>query len=336
MQQRRGRSTPAPDAGHAHRHTSAHPSAVTPVEIARQALHRLAELGLPPTPENFGAQYLSIAGLPPHEQAQPSAPADSAGPAAMQTMEMVRTLLQFMSSANAGLHADLTKFSDESSSLLAKVESSRDPKATDALFQAMTVSSSWLLGQVDNTRLELERTREQLDKVHRELEQAQSQAVSDPLTGLPNRRAFHAALSREIARARRNQTALCLAVIDVDDFKRVNDEYGHAAGDQALVHLARVLKPAIRETDLLARFGGEEFVLVLPDTPLVAAEFTLNRLLRAIESAPLAFDGKEIAIRFSAGLTTWSSNEDPEHVMRRADEAMYQAKAAGRGRVMVA
>jgi diguanylate cyclase (GGDEF)-like protein len=116
----------------------------------------------------------------------------------------------------------------------------------------------------------------------------------------------------------------------------VNDQFGHAAGDAALVHLAQVLKPAVRETDMLARFGGEEFVLVLPDTPLPGAEFTMNRLLRAIERAPLEFEGKQIPIRFSAGLAQWQSGESPEQVMKRADEAMYQAKAAGRGRVAVA
>jgi diguanylate cyclase len=317
--------------------TPVHPIVVTPVEIARQALHRLAGLGLPPTPENFEAQYRDIAGVPPRAEVpvQPPAQAEPSAAATAQTMDMVRNLLQFMSSTNADLHADLTKFSDQSSSLLAQAGSNRDPKAMGELFEAMTTSSSWLLGQVDNTRQELERTREQLDEVHRELHQAQNEAVSDPLTGLPNRRALDPALSREVARARRNKTPLCVAVIDVDHFKRVNDQYGHAAGDAALVHLAQVLKPGVRETDMLARFGGEEFALVLPETPLVGAEFTMNRLLRAIERAPLTFEGKEIAIRFSAGLAEWHSDESPEQIMQRADEAMYRAKAAGRARVVV-
>jgi diguanylate cyclase len=251
-------------------------------------------------------------------------------------MDMVRDLLQLMSAANADLHADLTKFSDQSSSIIAQAGNRRDPRGMEELFEAMTASSSWLLGQVDNSRKELERTREQLDEVHRQLEQARSEAVSDPLTRLPNRRALDPALSREVARARRNDVPLCVAVIDIDHFKRVNDQFGHAAGDAALVHLAQVLKPAVRETDMLARFGGEEFVLVLPDTALPGAEFTMNRLLRAIERAPLEFEGKQIPIRFSAGLAQWQSGESPEQVVKRADEAMYQAKAAGRGRVAVA
>lgn len=303
-------------------------------DIARQALHRLADLGLPPTPENFEAQYRSISGTDPRETVAPLM--DTAGAANAQTLRMVRALLQFMTSTNAGLHADLARFSDESSSLLAQIEQSRDPQAMDELFQAMTASSSWLLGQVDNTRQELEHTREQLDRVHRELEEAQNMAVCDPLTGLANRRALDAGLSREIARARRNKTSLCLAVLDLDHFKRINDQYGHAVGDAALVHLARVLQPAVRETDLLARFGGEEFVLLLPDTAMVGAEFMLNRLLRAIERAPLPLNSGQVAIRFSAGLAEWEGNEDPQQIMRRADDAMYRAKAAGRGCVVVA
>jgi diguanylate cyclase (GGDEF)-like protein len=128
----------------------------------------------------------------------------------------------------------------------------------------------------------------------------------------------------------------CLAILDIDHFKRINDEYGHAVGDRALKHLCAVLKPAVRETDILTRFGGEEFVLVLPDTPLPGAEFTLNRLLRLLERAPLDTGGTLVSVRFSAGLAEWTPQESAEHLIARADEAMYAAKRAGRGRVMVA
>ena len=303
---------------------------MTPVEIARQALRRLAQLELPPTPENYEREYRLIGGVP--KDGTPGAD----GRSTRQTLDMVRGLLQVMTSANAGLQADLNRLSAESSSLLAQIETKDDPKALEELFQAMTASSAWLLNQADHSRQELDLTRAQLDSVHQKLEQAQTQAVSDHLTGLPNRRALDATLSREIARARRRAVPLCLAVIDVDHFKRINDRYGHDVGDDVLVHLAKVLKPLIRETDVLARFGGEEFVLVLPDTPMASAEFTLNRLLRATERASLAVKGRHIDIRFSAGLAEWQGNETAEQLVKRADAAMYQAKATGRGRVTVA
>jgi diguanylate cyclase len=321
---------------------------MTPVDIARQALRRLAELSLPPTPENYEKEYRGIAGLPPRQpeapvQAPPP-PASDATPAAApaaathdpDTLEMVRALLQVMTNANAGLHADLSRFTDESSSLLARVEGTQDPRAIQEMFKAMTASSTWLLSQVDTARVELETTREQLKHVHSELERAQAQAISDPLTGLPNRRALDGVLAREIARARRHKTALCVAVLDVDHFKRINDTHGHDIGDRALQHLAHTLKAAVRETDVLARLGGEEFVLVLPDTPLVGAEFTMNRLLRTSQGTPLAVESAQIIVAFSAGLALWQPNEAAEEIVKRADQAMYRAKAAGRGQVMVA
>jgi diguanylate cyclase len=314
---------------------------MTPVEIARQALHRLAQLGLPPTPENYEKEYGAIAGLPPRPVADPEpaarpSPAATEGAISPQTLEMVRALLQVMTSANAGLHADLTRFTDESSSLLAQAEGKRDAQAIETLFQAMTASSTWLLKQVESTRVELESTREQLKHVHAELERAQEIAVSDPLTGLPNRRALDAVLAREIARARRHKTQLCIAVIDVDHFKRINDTHGHAIGDRALRHLADTIRAAVRETDVLARLGGEEFVLVLPDTPLIGAEYTMNRLLRAAQETPLALDTARITVAFSAGLALWQANEGADEIIQRADQAMYRAKAGGRGQVMLA
>jgi diguanylate cyclase len=233
------------------------------------------------------------------------------------------------------LHADLTRFSDESSSLLAQAQGSQDARSVQELFSAMTASSSWLLSQVDSARVELENTREQLNQMHAELERAQQMAVSDALTGLPNRRGLDGVLAREIARARRHKTELCIAVLDVDHFKRINDAHGHDVGDLALKHLAATIRAAVRETDVLARLGGEEFVLVLPDTPLVGAEFTMNRLLRTAQSTPLTHASKQITVAFSAGLARWQAEEPAEAIIKRADQAMYRAKSAGRGMVMV-
>ena len=302
---------------------------MTPVEIARQALRRLAELGLPPTPENYELQYRAIAGLP-------ARGADHPGPTSAQTLEMVRALVQFVSQANEALHADLAEFNQQSTSLLAEVERSTDPAALSELFKAMTASSTWLLGQVDSARRELTATREQLHKVHGELEQQQALAVTDPLTSMPNRRGIGVALSRELSRSRRSKTTLCVAMIDIDHFKRINDRFGHAVGDRALVHFADQIKPAIRETDVAGRYGGEEFLLILPDTALVGAEFVLSRLLSKLDRAPLTIDGEHLHLRFSAGLAEWCDGEAADRLVSRADDAMYRAKKAGRGRVEVA
>jgi len=299
-------------------------------DIARRALHRLIELGLPPTPENYEKQYRSFANLP---ERVPNGLQPGADPTALQ---MIRALLQVMTSANADLHADLTRFTSESSALLERAEEESDPNALNDVFKAMTVSSSWLMNEVEQMRSELERTRSELDNMQSQLQKAEHLAVSDPLTGLPNRRGLEAVLAREVSRARRHKLPMSLALLDIDHFKRVNDEHGHAAGDRALVHFAQVLRQKIRDVDILGRFGGEEFLLLMPDTPLIGAEFGVNRLLGAIKNAPLQLPHVTLTLRFSAGVAQWRTDEDPAALVARADAAMYAAKSAGRGRVAVA
>ena len=302
---------------------------MTPVETARQALRLLTELGLPPTPENYEVQYRAIGGLPAHE-----ARVDPA--TAARTLEMVRALLSAITQANEGLHADLTQFSQRSSSLMAQLESNSDPSAIEELFKAMTASSAWLLGQVDSARRELSSTREQLRHAHAELERQQGLAVTDVLTSLLNRRGIGIVLAREFSRSRRAKTSLCVAMVDIDNFKRINDEFGHATGDRALVHFREVIKPAIRGTDVVGRYGGEEFLLILPDTEGPGAEFLLNRLLSRLEHTPLTLQGQELSLGFSAGVAQWCEGETAEQLIDRADGAMYRAKRSGRGRVEVA
>jgi len=220
----------------------------SPVEIARRALKRLSELGLPPTPENYAAQYCAIAGIPiaAHSVAV-------ATPA--QTLELIRTLVQTIAAANDGLHTEPAHFSETAASLMAEAANSHDGSTLKSLYQAMNASSNWLLAQVDEARRELAATRDQLNSVHLELERQQELAVTDGLTALPNRRGILILASKEFARARRSKSTLCLAILDIDHFKNINDEYGHVIGDRALTQFAQTIKCAIREPDGLDRFG---------------------------------------------------------------------------------
>jgi diguanylate cyclase len=304
-------------------------ASASPAEIARQALRRLAELGLPPTPENYEAHYRQIAGMPARQLDEPSR--------ALRTdmLEMVRALLQLLKQADDGLHSDLGRFGNESRTLMAQLETTTDPQAVAELFQGLTASATWLLTQVESTREELDLARQQINTIHEDLDKAEALAVTDPLTGLPNRRGLDLAISRELSRARRQKSEACIAIIDIDHFKSINDGHGHAVGDQALVHLANVIRPGIRETDVLGRLGGEEFLLLMPDTSLPGAEFTLNRLLRTLERSPLHVRTGTITMRFSAGLTQWRPGENAQASIARADRAMYEAKQAGRARVHV-
>lgn len=159
------------------------------------------------------------------------------------------------------------------------------------------------------------------------LDEARALAMRDPLTGLLNRRGLDEAFARESERAGRSGAALTLALLDVDDFKRINDCHGHAAGDRALLLLARALEGSVRATDGLCRLGGEEFVLLLPDAGIVAAQALLARLRDALASEPVAAD---CILSFSAGIAAWSPGMSLSGLLAAADGAVYQAKAAGK------
>ncbi len=161
-------------------------------------------------------------------------------------------------------------------------------------------------------------------------------AATDSLTGLPNNRAFREALGRELARSQRAGTPVALIMVDIDFFKRVNDTYGHAAGDDVLRAVAQSLRGALRAGDLAARYGGEEFVLLLPATDLAGASVVGERVRRAIESTPVALtDGTSLGVTASFGVALARGVGDASGVFARADAALYAAKRGGRNRVAV-
>ena len=160
--------------------------------------------------------------------------------------------------------------------------------------------------------------------VHLLQEALQKAAVTDPLTGLANRRALEPVLNRELVRCARLGHPLSLAVMDLDHFKQVNDAFGHQYGDKVLVQVARAWSEQLRSGDVLARAGGDEFVLLLPSTAVTQALLVLERLERATSQ------------RFSAGLATAGPGCTVEDVLREADGACYEAKQRGRGEVVVA
>jgi len=158
-------------------------------------------------------------------------------------------------------------------------------------------------------------------------------AAEDPLTGLANRGAFSEALGREVARARRHGGPLSLAVLDVDHFKAVNDRYGHAAGDQVLRGLAHAIAPLVRAEQLVARIGGEEMALLLPEVPLEKASAFAEKLRALVEGRGFVHEGDRIAVTVSIGVAALAAGDDAEALLGRADARLYDAKRAGRNRV---
>jgi diguanylate cyclase len=138
---------------------------------------------------------------------------------------------------------------------------------------------------------------------------------------------------REISRAQRGGS-LCVALLDIDNFKHFNDSYGHHVGDTALQHLAKVIQDTLRPTDIAARFGGEEFVILLPDTNIDDAVETISRLQRALTKQFFLGNKERLLITFSAGVALFKETEEQVEVLNRADQAMYLAKKSGKNRVM--
>jgi len=172
-------------------------------------------------------------------------------------------------------------------------------------------------------------------KVDRAHEQLRLQSTLDDLTGLHNRRYFMDKLRDEIERAQRDGTPFAVAVIDVDDFKRVNDEHGHLSGDETLRQLTRTCAPLVREVDTLARIGGEEFALLLPATTAAEAERVVERLRFGVAAARVRLGERSLGITVSIGLTSPGPNaRDVNGVLHEADAALYSAKRQGKNRLV--
>ncbi|QJQ04864.1 GGDEF domain-containing protein [Undibacterium piscinae] len=158
----------------------------------------------------------------------------------------------------------------------------------------------------------------------------------DQLTGSLNRRGLDDVFEREADRADRRGTPLCAAMLDLDNFKKLNDTYGHSAGDEALVHLVRIVKQTLRSIDVIARYGGEEFLIVMPETTLDEAAMAMTRVQRELTTHFFSANDQRLFITFSAGVALRAPREPQDSIIKRADKAMYEAKKSGKNRVVKA
>lgn len=180
-------------------------------------------------------------------------------------------------------------------------------------YRSMNLGQQNLLHELDATRGALQRM-----------------AQTDPLTGLLNRHTFDAHLANLLHSRTNSSKPITLMVIDIDHFKKINDTHGHLVGDQVLVETAGVLRQALRENDILCRWGGEEFVTLLPGLDLTQTSHIANRIRQSLTESPIDTGDALISVTASIGLTVLRSGEQPDDALKRADQAMYQAKAQGR------
>ncbi len=187
---------------------------------------------------------------------------------------------------------------------------------------------SELVNKMIAMELESENLKAELKVVH-------TQASHDTLTGLPNRNSYNKRLKEEIARHNRYQTPLTLAIWDIDHFKNINDTYGHKSGDKVLTLTAKQLETNTRDTDFIARFGGEEFVMLLPNTNKDSALLLVNQLREVIEKTGFNANGMAVPITISCGVTEFMDGDTEDSLFERADKALYESKHQGRNRCSI-
>lgn len=183
-------------------------------------------------------------------------------------------------------------------------------------------------------RAEVSLAQSKINQLETELQVMDEKVHEDHLTGILNRRGLDSAFEREAARSARHQVPLCFALLDIDNFKQLNDTHGHKVGDDALVYLVESVKDTTRPEDVVSRYGGEEFVILLPNTNLEEGVQILSRIRRNLTKKFFLHENKRLLITFSAGVAQFRSGESQESIFKRADEALYRAKKGGKNQIL--
>ena len=257
--------------------------------------------------------------------------------------DSLKSLIHKMLAELGELGAHTDRFQDSVGRYAEVIEKADSLESLTGVVREMVEESRSVQALVRQTqeRLSTEHERasqlnERVAQLEGELKRLSDEVQTDQLTQIANRRGLIAAFGIEQSRQEREQSDLALALLDIDNFKKLNDSLGHAAGDQALKSLAEQVSALLRPGDMMARYGGEEFVLMLPRTPLDEAQQVLTRLQRALTKALFMHEGKEVFVTFSAGVTRYRPGETLEVALDRADVALYEAKHTGKNKACVA
>jgi diguanylate cyclase len=260
---------------------------------------------------------------------------------AVEAQEEMRLMLSEFIERLGSMNRSSTEFEgriEESARQIEQVSSIDDlrPLLNDVILatHVMAEETAHSREQLKSLQEKVLATEAELMQLHQELDNASALARHDPLTDALNRKGLEEAMEREVSSMRRKETPLSVSLLDIDNFKRLNDRLGHEAGDRALVHLADVARRNMRPSDTLARYGGEEFVVLMPDTTLDQGIEAMARLQRELTKAIYMAGKEKILITFSAGVAQLAVDESGTDAIRRADQAMYLAKRAGKNRVM--
>ena len=240
-----------------------------------------------------------------------------------------------LGSATGRFHTSLGRYADT-------IDQADSLESLTGVVRELVEESRTVQGVVaqTQTRLQNEHARatemtERVRALEDEIRKLSDEVSTDPLTQIANRRGMMRAFETEQARVERQGTPLAVGLLDVDNFKKLNDQMGHQTGDEALKFLARRVSECLRPVDVVARYGGEEFVVMLPDTPADEGQQVLTRLQRTLSAEFFTHEDKKVFITFSAGVTAYRAGEPVEAALERADIALYEAKRTGKNRTCV-
>lgn len=269
-------------------------------------------------------------------------PAQEGAQASLRTEEQLETAAVRLDTQAAGI-LELVRTYQEAGDRYSIKLAQADKSLTLATREQIGVIVKFLLAEnakmqqeAGELRKRLDQSRTQIDKLRANLAEAEEIGLRDPLTSLSNRRCFDASLARELADAKARGLPLCLVMGDIDNFKKINDLYGHQIGDEILKTFAAVLTDNMHARDTVARYGGEEFAIILPETHIESARQLTERVRRKVESLQLAVaeSGKQIGtVTASFGIAELTPGDDAEALIQRADHKLYEAKCGGRNRV---
>jgi len=327
------------------------------VRNAEAALSTMKERNIPPTPANFTVWYAYLAGVEPGLNRRIDELIDGGGslnteqcadiymeffdgtqtnPAVERAAESllgeIRVILDEVSEVN-----DETGAYEESLDVFALALKGDDNGALKPAIDAILQATTFITDKNRTLETRLTSSTTEISRLQQDLEQMRQEAMTDALTGIANRRRFDMVLSQSLEDAVSGSTPLSLIMIDIDHFKKFNDTHGHQMGDQVLKLLATVLSDTVKGQDTPVRYGGEEFAIILPDTPLDGATSLANTIRERICRKRMVnrANGEDLGkITVSAGTTTYHVGESIEDFVARADEALYLAKRSGRDRVM--
>jgi diguanylate cyclase len=251
--------------------------------------------------------------------------------------EMLATLVERIGS----MSSTTSRFYEQVGTYQRQLENAADIETLSGVIRGLLADTQVVRADIQLSREELVQTRKKVEayesrvkQLEKELTQVSALVQKDPLTFALNRRGLEGAFRIETARATRYGCSLGFVMLDLDNFKKLNDSLGHVAGDRALIHLASLMQATVRPTDFIARLGGEEFALLMPATDVNEAAAATERLQRELAKRGFQFEGNPWPLAFSAGAVQWRTGEALEEMIHRADRALYEAKRNGKNRVV--